>query len=217
MTIAFAVHANGARVELDAPRVAIVGYSGRDELEVERHIAELERIGVPRPDRVPFVMELPDGMVVQDDRLVVASPTTSGEVEPVLIFADGTAYLSVGSDHTDRELERTSMEAAKGACPKPLARECWPLDEVRDRWDDIVLRSSVRVDGEWRPYQDGTLAALRPLEWFEDQRVDGQPLVLFCGTVSVLGEVDYRADAFRAELVLGPRTLRCGYEIAQEA
>src|SRR5690606_4390915 len=97
-------------------------------------------------------------------------------------------YLGVGSDHTDRDLEREDIARAKAACPKPLGPDLLPLPDPPagpdPDWDATTV--SARADGE--AYQDGTLAALRTpgdllarLAAFTGD--DGGDLVVYGGTV----------------------------------
>ena len=121
---------------------------------------------------------------------------------------DGTGlWLGVGSDHTDRALEAHSVALSKQVCPKPLGAELWRWEEVRDHCDALELRSWIReAPGEdWTPYQDGTLAAVRPLPELmasspaaEGERLQPKTL-LFCGTLAAIGGVR-PARFFRMEL-----------------
>jgi 4-hydroxyphenylacetate 3-monooxygenase len=120
------------------------------------------------------------------DTVEVHTAETSGEVEIVVVRdAAGRVLVGVGSDHTDRALERTSIPWSKQACPNVLAPVLWPLDEIRDHWDDCVLRSWV--DG--RLYQEVSVAAfLHPDDVLRivAERAPGLPerdLVVFCGTI----------------------------------
>lgn len=109
---------------------------------------------------------------------------TSGEVEIVLLVAD-QLYVGVGSDHTDRALEKTSIPWSKQATPNVLAPVMWPFEAMRARWDDCVMRSWV--DG--RLYQDVPVAAfLHPDDVLRivRERVPGMPkrdVLIFCGTI----------------------------------
>jgi hypothetical protein len=59
------------------------------------------------------------------------------------VLAGGEVFVGVGSDHTDRALERLSIPAAKQACPKVAGTAVWRLDEVEDHWDRLELRAWV--------------------------------------------------------------------------
>lgn len=194
--------------------VYLVGYAGRDQTAVQAHVDELARHGVPAPTEVPAVWEVPSRLLTQDDTIAVSSADTSGEVEPVIVLGDGEPLLTVGSDHTDRGLERDSMDAAKQANAKVLSERAWPLPDD-GRWDRLVLRSAIEVDGEWQLYQEAELSALLPPSWYLDRFGRNGPTVIFCGTVPTVGDLVTDAKAFRAELI-DPDTgesLSCEYRI----
>jgi len=212
--IEVAVGGDGPTLTLDGADLVLVGYSGRDTDAVRAHVAELAAHGVPAPAEVPSVWRVPSTLLTQSSAVVAEAGTTSGEVEPVLLLIGGEAYLTVGSDHTDRVLERTSMDGAKAACPKVLARACWPVAGVRAGWDAIALRSEIEVDGAWRPYQHGVLGALLPPEWYVERFAGARPAVVFCGTVPAPGGLVTDATRFRAVLEGGPAgRIECEYAI----
>lgn len=187
--LTFQVIGTEAPLTLRDFRTVVAGYTARDEASVRKHIEELAEIGVPEPESVPAFYPVDSSLVTQDDEVVVDGGNTSGEVEPVLVRIDEQLYLGVGSDHTDRDIERTSIPSSKAACPKPLSRRLVPLSPaaVAETWDSIGATSTV--DGDL--YQEGTLAGLRPTteilalhaELFGD---DGGDLVIFGGTLPLI-------------------------------
>src|SRR6185312_14717498 len=130
--------------------LVVAGYTGRDEHAVKQHITELQAHGIMPPDTIPMFWTLPNWLL--------------STAEPVLIrMPDGELFVTVGSDHTDRSLEASSILLAKLTCPKILASTAWQFADVADRWDSLHLQAVIRED-EAR-YQDGTLALIRhPLE-----------------------------------------------------
>ncbi|SOD60395.1 Protein of unknown function [Streptomyces zhaozhouensis] len=183
--LTFTVAGTGEVLRVEDFDLVVAGYTGRDESAVRAHIEELAAIGVPEPDSVPAFYPLDARLAVQDEAITVAGGYTSGEVEPVLIRAGGRLLLGVGSDHTDRDMERESVARSKAACPKPLSRVVVELPEAGLDWD--AVQAECAVDG--REYQRGALAALRvPTELLA---LPGAPaaardLVLFCGTLPLL-------------------------------
>ena len=108
----------------------------------------------------------------------------------------------MGSDHTDRQIERTSIALSKQACAKVIGREAIRVDRVAN-WDAIELTSWV--DDQKEPYQVGFLAQILSLaSLLGDLQKTGVSLqagdVLFLGTVPVSGGELRPADIFRAEL-----------------
>ena len=209
MTLRFRPIGSDADITLDAPRLIIIGYTGRDAAAVAAHIAELAAIGIPPPASVPAFFELDSGLVTSDPVVTISGSNTSGEVEPVLIRHDGRRYLGVGSDHTDRDVERTDIAASKAACPKPVGHEvvALPDDLAALDWDAIKVESDV--DGE--PYQRGSLVSLRTLTDLLAQmtstlgELEGD-LVIFCGTVPLLTGAFRPGRSWRLQLQLDPTT-----------
>jgi hypothetical protein len=209
-------HPDAPGIEVVDPILVVAGFTGRDRSSVEHHIAELEGIGIPRPSRVPTIFVLPNWLLQVDPQSVdVASPRTSGETEPVLIRqASGELYLTVGSDHTDRGLEQMSFGAAKQTCPKVLSGRAWPLQEVEDLWDDIVLSSTVDGGASYQNERaSGLIGPRDTLSLVSDAIGPGdRPLVLFLGTVPLLHSMVY-STCFDARLAVGGRELRCRYQV----
>jgi hypothetical protein len=217
MTLRFRPIGTGSDITLDAPRLIIAGYTGRDAAAVAAHIEELAAIGIPPPASVPVFFELDPGLVTSEPMVTIIGSNTSGEVEPVLIRQNGRHYLGVGSDHTDRDLERTDIAASKGACPKPVGHEvvALPDDLATLSWGAIDVGSDV--DGQ--PYQRGSLASLRtPTDLLARLTSTfgevGDDLVIFCGTVPLLTGAFRAGQLWRLELKLNPDTsLIHSYEV----
>jgi 4-hydroxyphenylacetate 3-monooxygenase len=209
---------DGTRIELDSPRVILVGYSSRDGEAARTHIAELAAKGIPGPAEIPAVWEVPPNLLSQADRVDAPEGVTSGEIEPVLLLTTCGTFVTVGSDHTDRDLERTDMDRAKSAHPKIVATECWSVESVRADWDDLVLASEARIRGAWRRYQEGRLAELLPPEWYVERFGGRGDAVVFCGTVPTIGGLDTTADGFRGSLFdpARRRTLSLDYGIGPD-
>ena len=153
---------------------------------------------------MPLFYRVGANQLSQADIVQVVGGDTSGEVEPLLFMHAGEYFVSIGSDHTDRALEAHSVALSKQICVKPVARSAWRLAEVLDRWDSLVLRSWIEEGGEWRLYQEGTLAALRPPADLLARctAADGEPaegFAMTCGTVGAIGGIR-PAARFRMEL-----------------
>ena len=205
--------------EVEPRQLVIAGWTGRDRAAIDHHIEELAAIGVPRPSTVPLYYRVAASLLTQASQIEVLGAGTSGEVEPVLVRARGRWWLTVGSDHTDRDAERAGVALSKQLCAKPIASQAWAWATVVSRADTIGLRSEILEDGKWVRYQDGTLAGIRPLE----QLIAGLPadapvadgLVLFCGTLGALPDASGRgvrpAARMRLQLIDGDRTLAHEY------
>lgn len=180
------------------------GFAGRDQSQVRAHIEELKHLGVEDPGETPTFYPLVSDAVSQtEDLQVVTGSGNWGEAEPVILFSKEGLLLTVGSDHTDRDLEGFSIIKSKQVYPNLLAAKAWRYEEVIDHWDDIRLRAWVG-EGRERLFQDATLAALmRPEDLLErvNSLVDGtrEGLVFFMGTVAAKEKIEF-APYFEVEL-----------------
>lgn len=186
-----------SQITLQPATLIIAGYTGRDEQAVREHIDELAAFGVAPPDQVPMLYGLDPALLTCKPVIEVDGNFTSGEVEPVLLRHRGRWYLGVGSDHTDRELEREDVKRSKAACPKPLGPTFLQLpDDVATggfdtEWDRIRVTSLV--DGV--QYQDGHLIDLRTpsdllprvFEAIDTNEEEARDVVVFAGTLPLIG------------------------------
>lgn len=198
-----------------------IGYAGRDQESVRRHVEELARLGVPRPASVPSLYWVDPERVVRAERIQVVGGETSAEVEFFMApDADGGLYLTVVSDHSDRKLESVSVSKAKQICPKIVGPEFWALDDVREHWNDLRLSCYAYLPDKTL-YQSAPLGAL--LDWTElvklaraDAPLPG-PVAFCSGTVPVEGGAIRYADAWDIGLedpVLG-RTIEHHYSVVR--
>src|SRR3954454_11191866 len=157
--------------------------------------------------------------MLKNDPTAPATATSSGEVEPGFVRSAGRWSLGVGSDHTDRELERADIKASKAACPKPLGPQVLPLpDGVVDGdfdavWDAGTMTCSV--DGD--RYQAGSLSGLRTPGDLLPRVLRGvgddpaEDLVVFAGTVPLLDGAFRFGSDWHLELALADQTLTHTY------
>lgn len=195
----------GAReLIFSAEYLVCAGNVGRDQKAVKAHIDELAKLGVPGPTQIPTFMNYSTYLLTTDDEITVVTGQSSGEVECVLLCQGEEMWVTVGSDHTDREQESKSIPASKQMCAKPLAGVCWPYPDVQDHWDRLIMRSWVRKGSERTLYQEAPLGLLLgPQELLEKMpRAHMEPqkgFALFGGTVATRGGLIY-GDAYELEL-----------------
>lgn len=190
----------GQTLLLSIEQLIVAGWTGRDMAGVQHHIDELAEIGIAPPSQVPLYYRVSNGLLTHSPKIQVVGDGTSGEVEPLLIQHNGKLLLGLASDHTDRDLEVHSVAASKQACPKPMGAEVWDFTEIKDDLDSLELRCLIRENGDWVTYQEGTLAAIRPLADLMDGTRFGENTAMLCGTLGAIGGVR-PADAYRMELV----------------
>ena len=94
--------AAGTQIDVDIADLVIAGWTGRNADAVQHHIDELARLGVQPPSQVPLFYRVSSTLLVQAPEIEVLGTATSGEIEPLLINHEGTVWLGLGSDHTDR-------------------------------------------------------------------------------------------------------------------
>ncbi len=172
----------------------VAGWTGRDPAAVEKHVRELEALGVKRPASTPIFYRVGAARLTTDAEIETVGATSGGEVEFVLLQHDGRMWVGTGSDHTDREVEAYGVTVSKQMCDKPLAPEFWAFDEVAPHWDRLLLRSYVVENGERKLYQEGGVTAmLAPLDLIGRCVGSGAQLpentLMFCGTLAARGGV----------------------------
>lgn len=182
--------AEGGRIDVPVRQLVIAGWTGRDLDAVEHHIDELAALGVARPSAVPLYYRVAHTLLTQSDQIEVLGSSSSGECEPVLVRYQSAWWLTLGSDHTDRQFEAQSVVHSKQLCAKPIARQLWRWDAIAARADDLELGSQIFEDGRWVQYQRGRLIMIRPLMALVDglsgHATIADGLVMFCGTLSAV-------------------------------
>lgn len=184
----------------DIAKLVIAGWTGRNQDAMEKHIAELEAIGIARPKTTPIFYRVAAPLLTAADEIQVSGEQSSGEVEAVIFHANGERFVGLGSDHTDRHAETINVSLSKQMCAKPVAATVWPWDEVADHWDELMLRSWAHEGGRRTLYQEGPVTTMRhpdDLAGLYGGLADGT--AMFCGTLAVQGEIR-PADAFEMEL-----------------
>ena len=191
-------------VMFDVEHLILAGWTGRDETSVRGHMAELAEHGVPPPSTFPLFYRVSASLVSQTDRLEVLGPHTSGEIEYVIVAMDDGLWITVGSDQTDRKAEGHGVALSKQLAGKVLGPTLWRLDELRGRWDSLLLRAHVMIGGERVLYQEGALALMRtPDDLIARYTAGGGSMkpgtVMMSGTLNAIGGI---RPASRFEMLL---------------
>jgi len=199
-------------------QAVIAGWTGRDPVARDKHIAELEAIGVARPATTPIYYRCSARRLTQEDSIEACGEDSSGEVEFILIGWEGRTFVGLGSDHTDRKVESYSVTVSKQMCDKPIASTLWELEDVIAHWDRMILRSWAVIDGARVLYQEGTLDAMLPVKDLIERGFGGKALpdgcAMFGGTFAAKGGIR-PASRFEFELedpVL-KRKISHGYDV----
>jgi hypothetical protein len=219
-TIGLTVQAKSGTSKLEASigRLIIAGWTGRDPVARDHHIAELAAIGIAPPASTPIYYEVAASRLTAAQAIEASGGESSGEVEFVLLRTNGTLYVGVGSDHTDRKVETYNITVSKQMCDKPMASELWLYDDIAAHWDQIVLRSYATINGKRELYQEGTLTGMLPPDDLVARRYGPTGLpdgtAMFGGTFAAKGGIR-PAERFDYEMfdpVLN-RTIKHGYAV----
>lgn len=180
------------------------GWVGKNPEALQAHIDELAKMGIPGPSRVPIYMNFSTYLPTTDDEITVVSSQSSGEVEYVLLWGGEEIWITVGSDHTDRDVETKSIPGSKQMYAKCLASECWPFPDVKDHWDKLILRCWAYKGTERSLYQEAPVASIIAPKELIDKMPDaksmrGKRVVLFSGTISTKSGLVY-GDSYELEL-----------------
>src|SRR4051812_48653778 len=218
----FTIEADGStrRMTIRIEQAVVAGWTGRDPVARDKHIAELEAIGIARPASTPIFYRVSARRLTTAARIEVSGADSSGEVEFVLFSASGRIYVGTGSDHTDRKVETYSVTVSKQMCDKPVAPVLWALDEVVDHWDSMILRAYAVIGGARVLYQEGTLDAMLPFnelirrgfgsEWLPDG------FAMFGGTFAAIGGIRPASHfEFELEDPVLKRSIRHGYDVIE--
>jgi len=190
---------------IQVPFVLGVGYSGRTSEKVKEHVAELVELGVSAPKEIPMFFFITSDRLTSTHCIDVQGKKTNGEVEYVLLKLCGEWFVTVGSDHTDREIESFSIEKSKQMCPNIIAQYLWPMKDVADHWDDLTLQSLAIKDNTTTLYQEESLAAIispdNLLETIYQRSIAANlnNVPIFTGTIPTKSGLIF-ADAFEVRL-----------------
>jgi len=213
---------DSSSVKVEISNMVIAGWAGRDKEAMEHHIQELEALGVARPATTPTFYRVAATRLTQNSTIQDSGPHGSGEVETFLVAAaNGTLYVGLGSDHTDRKAETVGVSLSKQMCDKPVSKNVWLYEEVADHWDSLILRSYATINGEKVLYQEGPVSSLlHPLDLIRRYSGSGETkkleegTAMFGGTVPAIDGIR-SASRFDGEIfdpVLG-RTISFGYDV----
>lgn len=206
-------------ITIEYDELLVIGYAGRNMKKTMEHIKELEeRLGVAPPKKIPTIFECSHELLTQADTVKFVGDRTCGEVEYIIVLDNDKIYIGIGSDHTDRELEGNSVPKAKQICPKPIGKELWAYEEIKNHWDEIKLVSYQQTDGKEVFYQDGSLADILPVERIltelKERIGDINNSIIFSGTVPLLEGFVY-GDNFKCMMIdnVLNRTLSLNYNV----
>ena len=204
--------------QIPIDQAVVAGWTGRDPAAVEKHIKELEALGVKRPASTPIFYRVAAARLTTDDTIEAVGQASGGEVEFVLLQHAGRLWVGAGSDHTDREVEKYGVTVSKQMCEKPVAPVFWAFDDVAPHWDRLMLRAHVLEGGKRVLYQEGAVTAMMdPRALIGRHAADGrlpEGTLMFCGTLAAHGGVRATSDfAFELEDPVLGRKIAHAYRV----
>ena len=134
------------KIIFEVRKIINMGRTSRDPSDIMKHLEELKKAGIKVSSGIPSYNPKISDRITTDNKIeALPNSKTSGEVEYVLLFtSDSYFYITVGSDHTDRELEKYNVILSKQICLNVISPKVWCYDDVKDHWDDLIMRSWIK-------------------------------------------------------------------------
>ena len=183
------------------------GYCGRNQDEIRKHMEEVKALGSTEVfDEIPVFFPVVKDYITLGEEIEVVGNQTSGEGEFAVLIGQDHVYIAAASDHTDRDLEKQTILKSKQVTPNILSKEVWDYEDVKDHWDDILMRAWVKEDGEKKVFQESSLSALLTpddLIKIVGERTEGslEGMIILSGTVGAVQGVSGFSDYFEVELI----------------
>lgn len=196
------------KISFKVRKMINLGRTSRNPEDIMKHLEELKKAGIKVSPGIPsYNPKISDRITTGNKIEALPNSKTSGEVEYVLLFtSDKDFYVTVGSDHTDRELEKYNVVLSKQICLNVVSPKIWHYEDVKDHWDDLIMRAWIKKDGNRQLYQEGKLGEmLRPEELIEKVRLrvsgDLTGAVVYSGTFPIIGGKLNFSSYFEFELI----------------
>lgn len=146
--------------------------STRDEQAGKKYIEGVRATGAAIYN-VPNFCRKSRYLLTNENAIEVQEWRTSCEVEYVTMVDHGEVLISVGSDNNDATLLGLTTKPlgtvadtakSKQVCPASVAKGAWLYSDVKDHWDQLWLKSHVRIAGKDVQYQNFQVTQLRSPE-----------------------------------------------------
>src|SRR3954462_6782801 len=105
--------------------MVIAGWTGRDPVARDKHIAELQEMGIAPPASTPIYYRASARRLTMEDSIECTGGDSSGEVEFVLIGWRVLFFVGGVPDHTARKVEAYNVPVSKKMGEKPIASTLW--------------------------------------------------------------------------------------------
>lgn len=74
-----------------------------------------------------MIYDISTNLLTTDQSISVVQESSSGEAEVIIMSVKGKWYVGLGSDHTDRELEKVSIQKSKQVWQRSLSLHSFGL------------------------------------------------------------------------------------------
>jgi hypothetical protein len=181
----------------------LFGWAGRNKEEVKKHAEELAEHGIRGPKNMPEHFLCSPNVVTHDEEITVVGDKTCGEIEFFFLEREGKIYVGVTSEHTDRALESIDMVKSKAICQKPVSKELWKYEDLKDHWDELELTAWQTENDEEIVYQKSKISALLSLDSIREEALklydNLEDCIIFSGTIPALNGLVY-GNSFRGKM-----------------
>ena len=163
------------KVDVNISRIGCSRNAARDIKSTQQYIDSIRNAGSKMHDAAGVCFKS-RYLLTNENVIEVQGPHTSGEIEFVVFTHEGKLHVTVGSDQNDRSLDPLWTQLlgriqdtakSKQMVPAVTASEAWLYDDVKDHWDDIVLKSRVTTSGELINYQSFALSHLLDIDYYK--------------------------------------------------
>lgn len=200
-------------------KVIAMGFTARNQEQMKKNLEALKKEGIEYPSSFPQVYPCIKNVLDSGDEIDVLSENTCGEVEYLILKIKNELFIGVGSDHADKKIEKKSILYSKNICPKPFKNLFWRYSQVRDHWDDLIIRSWQKDGNEFIKYQDSSVSnILQPshvLKSISSCMDDNEDYIIFCGSVAnITGRYIYGEEfIYEIEDPILKRNIKGSYKI----
>lgn len=205
--------------EFDIQALCGLGFTSKNREIIQAHIDEQLALGITTSQDIPHYFLCWPGLLNFENRLFVVGKDTSGEVEFTIVKGeDKRIYIGLISDHCDRQVSALKVTKSKQVCSRPVCRQLWLWEDVKDHWDQITLKAYQYVGTKKVLYQEGTMGDYIPLpeiiDFAEGSMKRDRNYLVMSGTVATVSGY-FENNGFMGEMrdpVLG-RSLMVDYQL----
>ena len=113
LSLSLQTGATARRADVTVHDAVVAGWTGRDAAAIEKHIRELEELGVQRPATTPIFYRVSASRLTTGDTIEAVGESSGRKVEFVLLQHDGKLWSAPAPTHRPRsgEIRRHCLQA----------------------------------------------------------------------------------------------------------